>query len=233
MIEHLKGSVSETLRLLASACLDPRDETIFCTLDFVDRARVWNLRGRFLETDYTFHLRHTGDYESIRELTEAIRANRRSAAYRTAWRELVPLLDTWLTIGNANPWIRGSEFSEQTFSLCRSTEQMACAVDRNNWAVGTAFVLAGSDVCMIQQEDGLGEFLMIRGTEAFDSWTTGAPHIHGAQLVAYLEAVARAQIDARGWPRWYELVQEDDRDRDDSGPVAVARTVSDLSRLLQ
>lgn len=233
MIEELEGTVVETRRRLTAETLDPRDETLFCAYHCSEAGTSWELQGRFLDSDYRFHLRHAGEYAGVREIADAIHANQRSDAYQAAWRALVPRLDEWLRIGRANPWIREAydpPFTAASFSLCRTPEQVAGMVDRNNWTIGTAFVLAGTDVCMIQQCDGPGEFLMIRGAVAFDSWTTGRPWIHGAKLVAYLEAVVRAPLDARGHPQWYELV-EPAADEDPSG-VAVAETAADLARLL-
>jgi hypothetical protein len=234
MIQELEGTVEETLRLLATHTLDPRDETLFCELCWREEGPVWELQGGFLNSDRRFHLRHAGDFSGIRHLADAIHANQRSAAYQAAWRGFVPHLDRWLAIGRANPWIREAydpPFTEASFALCRTAEQVARAVDRNNWSIGTAFVLVGADVCMIQQCDGPGEFLMIRSAVAFDSWTTGRPHIHGEKLVAYLEAVARAALDDRGHPEWYELVPAAAGD-EPTGTVAVAESAADLRRLL-
>lgn len=237
MIEELEGTVAETLYRLGVETLDPRDESLFCDCFWEkDTGPVWELRGRFLASGYRFRLRHAGDHTGVREITDAIRANRDSAPFREAWHALVPHLEAWLRIGRANPWIREADdppFSERSFALCRTPEDVAREVDRNNWTVGTAFVLADTDVCMIQQCEGPGEFLMLRGPVAFDSWTTGKPFIHGAELVAYLQAVVRAPLDARGRPLWYELVQQEaGTDAPDAG-VHVAATAADLTRLLQ
>ncbi|HEX8695771.1 MAG TPA: hypothetical protein VF746_25370 [Longimicrobium sp.] len=234
MIEELEGTVAETLRRLAADTLDPRDETLFCEPRWSqETGTVWELQGGFLGSGYRFHLRHAGEYAGVRELADAIHANRQSAAYRAAWRGFVPHIDRWLRIGRENPWIceaHDPPFTVRSFALCRTAEQVASVVDRNNWSLGTAFVLVGADICMIQQCEGPGEFLMIRGPVAFDSWTTGRPWIHSAKLIAYLEAVARAPLDARGHPQWYELVE---RDADEERPgVAVAESAADLACLL-
>lgn len=234
MIEELEGTLDDALRLLATETLDPLDETLFCEPRWNDGGITWELQGRFRESGARFHLRHRGDFAEIRALSAAISRNRRSPAYRAAWRAAMPRLERWLAIGRANAWIREAydpPFTETSFALCRTAAQMAAAVDRNHWGVGAAFVLAGTDVCMIQQCDGPGEFLMIRGGVAFDSWTTGEPHIHGAKLVAYLNAVVAAPLDERGRPKWDELVEDDAIDPAD--PIVVATTAAKLRRLLR
>jgi hypothetical protein len=233
MITALAGTEEDALRLLAAHTLDPRDETLFIDHRWTEvEGLVWELQGRFLDTDARFHLRHAGSHDRIQHLTQAIGANVRSAAYQTAWRALVPLLERWLAIGRANPWIREADdppFTEGSFSLCRTAEQLANMVDRNNWPKGTAFVWVEPNICLIQQEEGAGEFLVIRNGVKFDSWTTGHPYIHSAKLVAYLNAVAAAPLDERGVPQWEELVAWDE---DDGSGVAVASSAAELLRLL-
>jgi hypothetical protein len=234
VIDEIEGTVAELLRRLSIDTLDPRDESLFCSYRWSEASGIeWHLQGRFLTSDFHFHLRHAGEFSGVREIADAIGANQQTDAYRHAWRDLVPYLTEWLCIGRGNSWIRGAydpPFTERSFTLCRTAEQVADLVDRNNWSLGTAFVLVGSDICMIQQCDGPGEFLMIRGAVEFDSWTTGEPYIHGAKLVAYLEAVQRAPLDARGRPAWYDLVEHGTDE--DSCPALVAASVEDLARLL-
>jgi hypothetical protein len=232
VINELIGTEQETLRLLACHTLDPRDETLFIEHHWTEGNAVWDVQGRFLDTDARFHLRHVGSFEGIQHLSQAIGTNRESAAYQAAWRSLVPHLERWLAIGRANPWIRGADdppFTERSFSLCRTADQVANNVDRNNWSTGDAFVWVEANICMIQQADGPGEFLVIRNGVKFDSWTTGHPHIHGAMLIAYLNAVAAAPLDERGVPQWEELVAWDE---DDGSGVAVASSAAELLRLL-
>ncbi len=234
MIEELEGTVAETLRRLATETLDPRDEAVFREYDWsTETGSVWVLQGRFLESGYGFRLR--GDFTALAPISDAIGANRTGEAYRATRRTLLPHLDAWLRIGLENPWIRRAydpPFTERSFALCRTAGDMARVVDRNNWTLGQAFVLAGTDVCMIQQCEGPGEFLMIRGPVAFDSWTTGAPWIHGARLAAYLDAVVRADLDDRGRPQWYELVCPPAGPGDRESGFCVAETTADLARLL-
>jgi hypothetical protein len=233
LIHELVGTEEDALRLLACHTLDPRDETLFIEHRWTqEEGSVWELQGRFLDTDSRFHLRHAGSRQGIQHLSEAIGANLRSAAYQAAWRGLVPHLERWLAIGRANPWIREADdppFTERSFSLCRTAEQVANMVDRNNWTKGTGFVWVEPNICMIQQEEGPGEFLVIRNDVKFDSWTTGHPYIHGAKLIAYLNAVAAAPLDERGVPQWEELVEWDE---DDGSGVVVAASATELLRLL-
>lgn len=235
MIEELEGTVAETMRRLASESLDPQDETRFCDYWWSDDGKKTGLtlEGRFLDSDYRFRLRRAGGYDGVREVAEAIYANKESPAYRAARRALLPLLDVWLRIGRANSWIRAAydpPLTEASFALCRTVDEVARMVERNNWTVGTAFVLADTDVCMIQQCDGRGEFLMIRGDQAFDSWTTGGPRgLHGQELVASLQAVVRAPLDERGRPRWYELVE---RGPGEATGVVVGKSAAELASLL-
>jgi len=235
MIEELEGTVGETIRRLSSETLDPRDETKFCETWRSDDGRRYRLtlEGRFLESGYRFHLRHVGGYDGVQHIADAIYRNKKVPGYRGERLKLLPFLDAWLRIARENPWIRAGydpPFTEASLSLCRTVEELARMVDRNNWTVGTAFVLADTDLCMIQQCDGPGEFLMIRGARAFDSWTTGAPFgMHGQKLVASLQAVVRAPLDARGHPKWYELVE---RPPEEAAGVIVARSAAELSQLL-
>lgn len=235
MVQELAGSVAETLRLLATHTLDPRDETLFCRPSgFEGNQPVRTLEGCILGTDYRFHLRHTGDFAEIEHIAKAIGRNRSTDAYAHEWRALLPHLDIWLAIGRSNPWIRRASdppFSASTFALCRGIEQMAAAVDRDNWSAGQAFAIAGGDICMIQQCDGPGEFLMVKGAVAFDSWTTGHPHIHGARLVRYLDAVLRAPLDSRGRPLWYDLAEPEEGPNVSHG-VQVAASAAALRRLI-
>jgi hypothetical protein len=234
MIEEIEGTVPDTLRLLATHTLDPQDETLFIQRRWTDAGTVWELQGQFLDSDARFHLRYAGDLAGVEELREAIGANLRSAEYQAAWRALVPHLERWLAIGGRNPWIREADdppFTQRSFTLCRTAAQVANMVDRNNWTVGQAFVLVGANICMIQQNDGPGEFLMIREGLKFDSWTTGRPHIHGPMLVAYLNAVANAQINEHGEPEWYDLVRTWD-EGESSGGVLVADTAADILRFI-
>lgn len=234
MIQELAGTVQATLARLATNTLDPRDEKMFCDHAWVPgTGGVWELQGRFLDAGDAFHFRHVGDYAGVEHLVAAIVTNTGTPAYQAAWRTFVPMLDEWLRIGRRNPWIAEAwdpPFNDRAFALCRSPEQMARTVDRDNWSLGTAFVLADTDVCMIQQRDGAGEFLMIRGSQAFDSWTTGPGAIHGTQLAAYLRAVVDAPVDADGHPSWYDRV----RGCAPGGEPAVvpAETGPDVTRLL-
>ena len=235
MIEELEGTIADTLVRLATDTLDPRDETKFCDYWWSDDGKTMGLtlEGRFLGSKNRFHFRHVGGYEGVRNIADAIYANKETEAYRDARRKLLPLLDTWLRLGRENPWIRaGSDppFGEASFALCRTAQEAARMVDRNNWTVGTGFVLADTDVCMIQQCEGKGEFLMIRGDQAFDSWTTGAPYgMHGPELIAALDAVVRAPLDGRKRPQWYELLEP--RPEDATG-VVVAKSGAELRQLL-
>jgi hypothetical protein len=235
MIEELEGTLVETLRLLDTEPLDPRDETKFCDYWSADDGRTagWILEGRLPRSSYGFRFRHAGGYEGVRKIAEAIHANKATAAYRAARLALLPRLDAWLRIGYKNPWIRAAcdpPFSEASFALCRTVEEVARMVDRNNWTVGSTFVLADTDLCMIQQCDGPGEFLMIRGVEAFDSWTTGRPWgLHGPELVSSLQAVVRAPQDARGQPQWYWPAE---RATEGDSEVVVARSSAELRLLL-
>lgn len=211
MIEELEGTVAETLANLATSTLDPRDEKVFWDSTWTERTGgVWELQGRFLDTDYAFRLRNAGDYAGVQPLIAAIVANTGTPAYRSAWRTFIPLLDEWLRIGRENEWISRAwdpPFNESSFALCRTPEQMARVVAGSDWSLGTAFVLAGTDVCMIQICEGAGEFLVIRGETAFEFWTTGPGHLHGPKLAAYLAAVVDAPLDTAGRPLWYDRVR--------------------------
>src|SRR5689334_22672074 len=96
MIQELEGTAGETMRRLAAETLDPRDETLFCDYQWKpEGGPAWELRGRFMDSGYRFHLRHPGEYAGVRELAEAIAANQRSSRYRDAWRAQVPHLEAW------------------------------------------------------------------------------------------------------------------------------------------
>ena len=235
MIQELEGTVADTLRLLETYTLDPRDEKVFWNTNWREgEGIVWEIQGRFLHHGYTFRLRSPGDYAGVQHVIAAIVANTATPPYVEARRALLPLLDTWLRIGNANDWIARAwdpPFTEASFAVCRDPAQLASVVDRNNWSIGTAFVLADTGVCMIQQCDGPGEFLMIRGTTPFDSWTTGPYALHGEKLAAYLEAVATAPLGADGRPEWFGLVRTF-ASAPAAGGVHVAHTSAELAHLL-
>lgn len=96
--------------------------------------------------------------------------------------ELDQLIDKWLEIGRANPWIRMADdppFTRESFKRCQSVEELKDELTRVAWSLGTA--LHYQDLCLINQVDGGDEWLTIRHEVAFES-ITFAPIIEDGEF---------------------------------------------------
>lgn len=79
------------------------------------------------------------------------------------------LLETWIAIGNRNPWIRHAydpPLTRRSFEAC-DAETFFELIMRTNWCLGTAFYI--DNLCFIQQVGGGDEWLTIKGDTAFES----------------------------------------------------------------
>ena len=81
----------------------------------------------------------------------------------------------WHKIGMENYWIGRAwdpAFDGKHIYLCESIDEMMTKLIHGNWATGVAF--AYRDQCWINQVDGSDEWLVIKGTCAFESVTACA-----------------------------------------------------------
>ena len=79
------------------------------------------------------------------------------------------LLDRWLEIGRRNSWIRlvhDPPFSEKSFHCCRDKDELKDKLQQT-WCLGQAFYLG--NLCFINQDEGGGEWLVIRGELPFET----------------------------------------------------------------
>lgn len=79
----------------------------------------------------------------------------------------------WVRIGRENPWIRTATdppFSLGSIHHCDDFEELADKLHRGNWCLGQGFALG--DVCFLNQVDGGDEWLVIRGSVPFESYTS-------------------------------------------------------------
>ena len=82
------------------------------------------------------------------------------------------LRETWLAIGNKNPWIANAfdpEFDLDSFCECKTIDELIERFKHGNWSVGSAFYY--KNMCFIQQVNGGDEYLTIRGNIVFESWS--------------------------------------------------------------
>lgn len=80
------------------------------------------------------------------------------------------LIANWVKLGVANHWIaRATDpfFDENSFRECTTVDELAEFLSRGNWCVGTAFFY--KDICFINQVNGGGEWLTIKGKVPFES----------------------------------------------------------------
>ena len=94
-------------------------------------------------------------------------------AARPAWNRIDPVA-TWLTIGEANRWIRQAcdpPFTRKCFVECAKAAELAERLARGNWCLGQVFFLGV--LCFIQQVGGGDEWLVIKHNVAFESASCG------------------------------------------------------------
>ena len=83
------------------------------------------------------------------------------------------ILKTWEEIGNRNAWVMRAwdpPFNAKSIKMLDTMEELVGWIMRGNWCLGAAF--AWKDICFINQVDGYGEWLVIKGKTSFESFTT-------------------------------------------------------------
>lgn len=78
----------------------------------------------------------------------------------------------WVRIGRANPWIRAATdppFSARSIHFCPDVDALAERLVQGNWCVGQGFAVG--NVCFLNQVDGGDEWLVIRDSLPFESYT--------------------------------------------------------------
>lgn len=107
-----------------------------------------------------------------------------------------PFISAWLSIGRRNPWIREAEdpfFGPDQFARCDTLEDLANTVAGSwCWCVGSAFWCG--EICLINQAIG-GEWLVIKGPCAFESFTVGERWMDEGKLLANLRAIEAATVE--------------------------------------
>ena len=96
-----------------------------------------------------------------------------------AWNPGDPI-ETWLSIGLANRWIRWAcdpPFTRRSFTRCSDSAELRARLEHGNWCLGSAFYLG--DLCFIEQAAGAGEWLVIKENVAFESASCGVMIANG------------------------------------------------------
>jgi len=86
-----------------------------------------------------------------------------------------PLRSEWIEIGKENPWIRQADdpvFDVDSFGECLCRSHLIDRILHGNWCLGQAFFFR--DLCFINQVNGGDEWLVIKGSVAFESFTCEA-----------------------------------------------------------
>lgn len=87
----------------------------------------------------------------------------------------VYLKTAWVEVGRENPWIRQADDPEFDWDSFGKEESVSSLVERllhGNWCLGQAFFIG--DLCFINQVDGGDEWLVIKGSVPFESFTCEA-----------------------------------------------------------
>lgn len=82
------------------------------------------------------------------------------------------LIRLWVELGKENPWICEADdppFTIESFHICATMHDLIDRLSQGNWTLGQGFALG--DLCFINQIDGAGEWLVIRGELPFESYT--------------------------------------------------------------
>lgn len=146
-----------------------------------------HLRALFTECPDWFH--PACSFEDFQARCEA-----KLASLTPEQRELVA---AWLEIGHRNPWICQAydpPFTVLSFYFCQGVHELVEQLLHGNWCLGQAFALG--EVCFINQVNGGGEWLTIKGHTAFESITAPLPGKPPAaakeRLSATVERIQRA-----------------------------------------
>ena len=102
------------------------------------------------------------------------------------------LIDAWLEIGRRNPWISQASdppFNRRSFAATASLEALAEVVSGpQSWCLGQAYYW--QNLCLIQQVNGGDEWLMIKDTYAFESFSCQCMGRH--EVIDHLERILAA-----------------------------------------
>lgn len=80
------------------------------------------------------------------------------------------LIQTWVEIGNKNPWISQAwdpPFDKSMFYECKTIDELIDKLEWGNWCLGSAFYY--KNLCFINQINGGDEWLVIKDDIPFDS----------------------------------------------------------------
>ena len=118
-------------------------------------------------------------------------------------------IETWIRIGNTNPWIKDAwdpAFDESSFYRCADVEELKEKLAHDgSWCLGQAFFLG--DLCFILQVDGGDEWLTVKEAICFDS-ITFKPIIDRGDFYALLEDLLKGPESYHGgnvpatWWNW-------------------------------
>ncbi len=105
-------------------------------------------------------------------------------------------IDTWVKIGQKNPWI--SEANDPYFGkhMFVNTEQptpeaLADIILKARWCLGQPFYW--KDICLINQIDGGSEWKVIKQGLSFESWS--AEWMGRERLIDHIQHVDRATLE--------------------------------------
>ncbi|MGH2506399.1 MAG: hypothetical protein ACRDHZ_03135 [Ktedonobacteraceae bacterium] len=112
-----------------------------------------------------------------------------------AWNPADPIA-TWLSLGEANRWIRRAcdpPFTRASFTRCADAADLKARLAHGNWCLGSAFFL--DTLCFIEQTSGGDEWLVIKENVAFESVSCAAMIEHGTfdNFLARIEAADLVQ----------------------------------------
>lgn len=128
-----------------------------------------------------------------------------------------PWLDAWLRLGRENHWIRAASdppFARDQFVPVGSVEELEARLLECNWTVGAAFYLG--PVCFVNQSESSDEWLVIKESTAFESFSIRQMIREGAFRPA-VDGIMRSTVEQC---RRLQYEGDDEKD-DDSGCIAV------------
>jgi hypothetical protein len=124
--------------------------------------------------------------------------------YETLWQlprrdPSAALVEQWLRIGKANPWIKGAydpPFRADSFRECADRAELFGWLTFGNWSNAVAFSLAGTDICFIQQGECTDEWLTIRHDPAFSFESISWHYILTRKGLTYADAMLNDLLSA-------------------------------------
>ena len=118
---------------------------------------------------------------------------------------------TWLEIGQRNPWIRHAydpAFGERSFVECGSLDELVERIWHGNWCLGTAFYWR--DICMIEQTNGDGEWLVVKADRPFECFSVGMGSMEKGRLRRTLTDIDLATVEECTDLRYSRAVETED-----------------------